>query len=182
MIHLGFIDTEGGPLVLLDAMLAQFWSGIEGIDYGRACNLFDLHPSAKGGIISIESGSALVWETGGAGTVDVYKTDNNGFVLVRAWLSQNAETSVLRKLADKPVEEFTELGGIEIASGSIAILWATESGRGVDSAISEQARRPKSLNLVNGGLVVPSRLGKFEAIHDSVKLSASHAQRLHLHT
>jgi len=81
---------------------------------------------------------------------------------------------------EEPVTEFTNLRGIEIVSWAMAILWARENGHGVDSTVSEQPWRPKSLNLLNGGLVVPARPGKFEAIHDFIHSSRSDAQRLHL--
>ena len=180
MEHIGFVEAEGGPLVLIDSALARSWAGVEGNDYERACEFFDSHASAKGGAISIGSGSALIWEMCGAGRADIYKIEGNGIIIMRAWLAQNAETSVLKTLAEEPTEKLTDLGEIEIDSNGIAILWATESGHSIDDSASQKVRRPQSLNLDNAGLIVPLTSGKYVAKHDSIKRLGCEVQRLHL--
>src|SRR5438105_6947018 len=99
MRHLGFVQAEGGPLVLLDTALARSWAGIAGSDYNRACDFFDSHPDAEGGIITVGPGWALVWEMGGAGTADISESQDRSVVVVRAWPSSAADKSVVKTLA-----------------------------------------------------------------------------------
>lgn len=180
MQHIGFINTEGGPLLLIDSALARSWAGVEGHDYERACEVFDWHPGANAAAISVGSGSGLIWEMNGAGTANIYKTEDNGIVIVRAWLARNAETSELKTFAEEPTENLAELGVMEVDSNAIVILWATESGCGVNDSASQQIRRPQQMNLDNAGLIIPLTSGQYEAKHDFIKRSGSEAWRLHL--
>jgi hypothetical protein len=180
MEHLGYVEAEGGPLILMDSALARSWTGSESNDYARACEFFDSHPEAKGGAISVGSGRALVWEMNGAGTANIYKVDGNGIMVVRAWFAGRVESSTPTILAEEPSENLTALGDLEVNSDAIVILWATENGHSIGDSTAKKARRPQSLNLDTAGLIVPLMPGKYKAKHDLVKRSGSEAQRLHL--
>ncbi len=180
MERIGFVEAEGGPLILVDAVLARSWTGIDGTDYQRACDFFDQNLDVNVGIIAVGSGSAALWEIHGAGTADVYRSGAKGIMIVRAWTPPFAEASERIALAEEPGGEILDFGEIEVISGAAVVLWAAESGLGIDVALSPQVRRPRSLNLDNAGLIIPLISGKYKVSHDCVKKAGGEARRLHL--
>lgn len=185
--YLGYIDAEGGPIIVVDLNLAPLWRGTDddGEDYRRACEFFDANPAVEGGAISIASGTGTIWELNGAGTVDIFEVGNNCLTIIRPWLDapqHEPSDQILPRLAEAKLVDPIELTELEVPSAEIVILWAAESGIGAKSIIGEKmVRRPtEGLSLDTGALIVPTKAGKYTCLHDTVTVAGSEARRLHL--
>jgi hypothetical protein len=110
----GKVTGEGGPLFLVDRVAVEDWSGSDGdgADYARVMALPNLT-----GRFELRSGEgAIAWEMEGAGTATLYRVRVGDLVLQRDW---TASPAVL-----EPAPEATVLGDLEIASGSLVVMWA----------------------------------------------------------
>src|SRR5262249_8679555 len=128
MEYIGLVSSEGGPLLLMDASIADSWHGSEGNDYDRACNLFDATPDLEGTEIDIGKGKGILWEMGGAGTAAIFKASESHCVVVRPWLSDPSDNNALRGLAEQPLSHPIEIGELTSSGGNMVILWAAEDG------------------------------------------------------
>lgn len=183
MKHIGYINTEGGPLILIDAFLAPKWKGIEedGTDYKRACSLFDSNQILEGGIIPIEDSHALLWEMEGAGTADVFKKDENHFFIVRTWPVNPQDESFAESLAEMTPENLIEIGELLVPSNNLVILWATESGKCVESVeISKSGLSNDSRGIGDSGFIFPLRSHHVRCFHDKVETNRGLGRRLHI--
>ena len=182
MNHVGFVSAEGGPLLVGSAKVIEKWRGIEGgsDDYERACRLFDETPEKQGSVIDVAGHSALVWETGGPGTADVFQAGPGELLLVRAWLQDPDDVVALRELAMLPAQR-AQMGSIAVSDGCLVILWATESGecvtRSCDSAVDRPAGEMAS---EEAGLIVPVTPGSYVCSHESVESRLGNARRCRL--
>ena len=103
MKQLGYINAEGGPLLIMDASVSHSWKGIEGdgCDYKEACKLFDVNPSIEGGPISIDGETGMLWEMKGPGTADAFMNDH--LVIVRTWPTNPSDTTASLYFANEPI-------------------------------------------------------------------------------
>ncbi len=92
MNYIGWINAEGGPLLLIDPALAPFWQGSSGTDYDRACGLFDANSGIEGTPISVGAGKGILWEMGGPGTAHVFREDETHYIVVRPWPTDPANS------------------------------------------------------------------------------------------
>jgi hypothetical protein len=176
MKRIGNVDSEGGPLLLVEARLAAEWSGGEGEDYGRACDVIE--KQRAGGPIAVGSGSGLVWAMGGAGTADVFSAGND-LLIVRIWTDEDDADAATASLAAEPLAKTASLGAVEIST-ALCILWAPEANPDVGDLSSRAVRRPRGLGIDNAGLIVPVEAGTYDAATDKVKNARGEAVRLHL--
>jgi len=79
---LGYINAEGGPLVVIDRALVPLWKGIGGEDYDRVCTIFNNNSELKGAEIGIGGGKRIVWEMKGAETADVLRHSQSHMCIV----------------------------------------------------------------------------------------------------
>lgn len=181
MIHLGRIDAEGGPLLIMDADGLPLWegSGGNGTDYQRACQLFDKSPSLEGTTISIGNKAGMLWEMKGAGTADVFTNDH--LVVTRTWPTNSQDNTIPQKLAAQPLAICSELGQIQIATGTLVVLWAAENGSNVRPLNgSSHGGQARALPNTFSGLIVQAKSGTYRCFHDQLETSFGAARRVHL--
>jgi hypothetical protein len=182
MQHIGYVNAEGGPLLLIDARLASDWQGTSGNDYERACKLFDSTAGLEGGEISVGTGKGLLWEIAGPGTADVFKQDDN-YLIVRVWPAdpsdQNASALIANQSGTKPVK----VGTLLVTGGTLAILWAAEDASLLEphTAVS-QPSRPKGETAIDDSILfIPVSGGTiFTCVHDQVETDIGMGRRLRL--
>jgi len=180
--HLGYINTEGGPILVMDASLCRFWRGAagDGTDYLRVCQSFDRNPNQAGAPISIGDSHAMLWEMEGAGTADAFINDH--LVILRTWPCDPRDNTVPRKLAAEPLATGSELGQIQVPTGILVILWAAENGDCVKSLdVSENGRPAGNMAMGSAGLILRLGKGIYNCVHDRLETSLGTARRLHLY-
>jgi hypothetical protein len=178
---LGYINAEGGPLLIVDGISASAWNGIDGSDYDRACALFDSSPALEGCQIAVGSHEGIVWEMCGAGTADVFKSAVSGVVIVRSWLHDPSDRHAPLTLAEHPLNRPTRIGSLSADSMTVAIFWASERGKGFYLPVGLNVARPiGDLSIDSAGLVVRAPGKNLHCVHDQVECSAGSARRLHI--
>jgi hypothetical protein len=179
--NLGYINAEGGPLLLVDGDLARHWSGVSGADYGRACALFDADPALQGSEIIVDDGQAIVWEMNGPGTAGVFRENESHLVVLRPWLNDPTSPNAPRRIAEEPIKSMTDIGQLTVGSGILVILWATEDGGTLDLAARLASGRPVgNLSIEGAGLILRVEKKVFRCLHDEVETAAGIGRRLHL--
>jgi hypothetical protein len=83
-----WIESPGGPLLVLPTLLASEWSGADSDDYARACSV-----GAAVGVVSVGSGAALVLGDEPLETSWLASPASDGGVLVR-WIHADSDASV----------------------------------------------------------------------------------------
>jgi len=181
MDFLGYINAEGGPLLVMDSVFVPYWKGIEGEDYDRACAIFDNNPKSEGAEIDIGTGKGIVWEMQGAGTANVFKHSESHLCITRIWPHDPKDSSAPRLIADQQVRRDQYVGDLLIESGRLVILWATEDGSSIRLSSDADVSRPTGdMAIDTAGLVVRVSRSSFACFHDSVEVSAGVGRRLHL--
>jgi hypothetical protein len=180
--EINYVNSEGGPLLLVDANYGNFWSGIDGPDYDRACEFFDSHPLFPGGPISIGDGNGLLWEMSGAGTAYIFDREDNGLVIVRTWPADPSKTNIQELMVKEPTENLTRLGDLDVASGILVVLWAVENGECVKPEDLHSEGRPSGeLAIDTSGAVIKLAPALYECWHDEIKNELGVARRCHFY-
>lgn len=125
---LGTVSTEGGPLLLVDPLHLNDWTGAEGGDFDDVCAFLDNHPESVGLSVTLGDRSAVIWDMGGAGTADVYRVGSNQLALHRRWPDSPDGFDSGPRLP----ESGRELGRLDVASGQVLVFWSVERGSGID--------------------------------------------------
>lgn len=181
MDFLGYINAEGGPLLVADSVLVPYWKGIEGKDYDRACAIFDHCHETEGAEIDIGTGKGIVWEMQGAGTVDVFKHSETHLCISRIWPHDPKDSSAPQMIADQQLRCDQHIGNLLVESGRLVILWASEDGSSIGLTSDADVSRPTGdMAIDTAGLVVRVSRSSFACFHDSVEVSAGLGRRLHL--
>lgn len=129
----GAIDVDDEPLLLLDQDSIAFWGGIadDGADYARACSV--LEKNVDGGTLQVGNRFGFIWYPEGAGTVDIFKPDNNTIIILRSWLTVTTisgnDIDVIRDFSHLSTLMKTKIGEVNFVSGKVAITPATNSER-----------------------------------------------------
>lgn len=92
-----WINSSGGPLLLLQEDLLQYWKGDEGdqlSDYQRACMVDDYL-----GFIDVGPGQGIVLEDEPLQTTWWSLSKENGGIMVR-WVYANGESYIIKALTD----------------------------------------------------------------------------------
>ena len=185
MENLGYVSSEGGPLLIADAAIARNWQGatLDNVDdYQRACEIFDADSEVQGEFIPIAESRGLIWDMGGAGTSDIFLKDSAHLVIVRAWLDDtDDEEKAISDLAHTPLREYKDLGSLEVKTGLVAILWAPESGQCIEATdISGSAVSIDGTSIDGSGLLVKLERGAYKCLHDEFTGKHGDARRCHL--
>lgn len=142
MKHLFSINAEGGPLLCLDARAATGWKGCEAgsTDYENLCARFDAQLELPSAVLTVGEHSAVAWEMSGPGTADVFEAGEGRIRIVRAWLDEDTPEEI-EQLASADAPSHVDVGEIEIPSGSLAVLWAPESGQKIPFSTERDVQR-----------------------------------------
>jgi hypothetical protein len=184
MRHLNTVNSEGGPMLLMDARAARAWRGIEadGSDYERAGKVFEETP-VPGGVLSLGEDQAIVWNMGGSGTAHVFVDTAEHLVILRAWLDNPHDLETLFEMAALPWSEAVPFATLDIPSGVLAVLWAPESGECIedeDLDVVESKRPTGEMAIDSSGLLVSMPSGHYQCLHDEVHAARGNARRCHL--
>lgn len=181
MKHLFSINTEGGPLLCLDARAATAWKGCEGgsTDYENLCARFDAQPELGATMLTVGEHSAVAWEMSGPGTADVFDAGEGRIRIVRAWPDEDTPEEI-EQLASADAPSHVDVGEIQISSGLLAVLWGPESGQKIPLSMERGVQRVPGTSVDDSAFVmkVPSR--PFRCEHDEVRVRAALARRLTL--
>lgn len=189
MEYIDYVDSEGGPFLMADAIIMRDWHGSDGdgSDYERACRALRADPEPPGALISVGLEQALVWNPYGAGTGDVFINERGDLTIIRSWLdepdgaSTDDELKTVTTLAELPLGEVTAFGSLRITSGVLAILWAPESGECIEVLDVEESERPTGeMATGSSGLLVRVAKGSYSCMHDEFELADVSARRCHL--
>ena len=94
-----WINSEGGPLIIIGAKRVKNWSGIQNDDYDRACAVDDYL-----GVIDVSNSQAIVLGDEPCQT-SVYHSQRLGMLIVR-WLWADSEMEVKKSLELLTIEDF----------------------------------------------------------------------------
>jgi hypothetical protein len=181
MEMIGYVNAEGGPLLVADGLLLASWKGIEGPDYDRACAIFDSDPGLEGTQIEVGSGNAIIWEMKGAGTAFVFKLSEGHFCITRVWPRDPRDSNVPRMIAERPTGQMVNLGNLRVESGNLTVLWAAEQGVGMElPAHLDAGYPPVDMSIDTAGFIVRVPQTSFACFHDQIELSSGIGRRLHL--
>ena len=164
---LGHVSTEGGPLLLIDLHGVAEWAGIDSDDYDRACRL--LETQRPGAEIQVGEQRGLLWDVP-TGTTDVFRTAVDRLLLSRSWLepaSESEERAELRRLVELPPSEMHPVGRLTVASGWLAILWATENGADI-ARVSPADGLSLDLSVGHAAVLVRVAPGEYACTQDEV--------------
>lgn len=181
MKHLFTINTEGGPLLCVDAGCGTHWRGAESpsSDYENLCAIFDSSPQLAATIISIGGCPSVAWEMAGAGTADVFRGDDGCIRVVRAWLDDDTPQE-LEKLASAHASTHVEIGEVEIPSGIIALMWSPESGQRIPLSLEQGFQRVPGTSVGESAWVFKAAKQRYRCCHDEIAVGKSKARRLTL--
>ena len=187
MKNLGYINAEGGPLIIMSSDIAPYWTGAqdEGKDYYRACEFFDKNGEAEGAPINVHNGSALLWEMGGPGTANAFLDDQNNLIVIRTWLNEDYLEADISHFAYLEKNNPIGLGEIELTSDVCVVMWATEK---IDSkkigGFEKDKKAPTTYSLPISddhlGIVLSLKKGTYTCFHDFVESPWGQARRCHI--
>ena len=171
-----WVESGGGPLLLLDQGLAEHWTGIftpgadpeedplEGTDYGRACEVEDYLD-----IIDIGLGQGVVLGGEPAPTT-WWPLPEGGGLLVR-WLGAEREEDVIAAVSD-PSDVAWEAANIELHVTSRTLLL-------LDSACSAAECEPGAVGGLADSLAIDIKPGTYR--FDTALLEPNESMSLLLH-
>lgn len=177
MRELNYVNTEGGPLLLVDAKFGHLWTGIDGSDYDRACEIFNSNPLLEGGLISIGDGSGLLWEMSGAGTAHVFSSSNADLIIVRTWPINASRSDIPKLMANEAIQNPKKLGCFNLISEFLLILWAAENGDCVEGIDFSAGRPSGEMAIDTSGAIVKLAPSRYECWHDEIKNDLGVARR-----
>lgn len=178
-----YVSSEGGPILLADAIVAQSWRGIDedGADYDRACLCFDNDPQLQGVPIQIDESYGILWEMQGGGVAAVFRMPNDSIVIVRSWHNLDDYISVDAELAALPMINPILIGKLAINCGTLSLLWATENGECLgDINVDDHTRPSGDMSVGSAGFLVKVNNGLYTCYHDFVETSSGIGRRLHI--
>ena len=173
--RLGYISTEGGPLLIADRLVALNWRGAsgDGADYERACKQLEINTDRAGAEIRIAGAVAVVWNMP-TGTADVWRRSPSSLSLTRSWLGSDRDRRAV--LAELPPNNPVGLGTFRLESGWLVVVWAAENGEEI-AHVEPAPSRALDLSVGHAGIVVEFPNGTYVCYHDEVAAGADTARR-----
>jgi hypothetical protein len=163
---LGYVSTEGGPLLIPDRDAATKWAGgeDEAEDYLRACAPLDADPNLPGHQVSIDDQSGVIWDMP-TGTATVWSRADESLVVSRTWLPEEDPRSGF--LASLHPDNAVLIGYLDVQRDWLVILWSAENGRPI---AGHPPADGASLDLSVGqaGIVVAVSPGTYACYADEV--------------
>jgi hypothetical protein len=178
----GVVGGEGGPLLIIDARAAYRWGGIDTNDYDRACELFDNDEQAEGMEVEVGDGHGLLWELKGPGVAYIVY-DETLICLIRMWIDEDVDEldAVLDFSKKERSHDAISIGRVMVDSQKIAVMWATENGSAIQSALDlGVARDNRKTSIDDASIVFDIDKTVCEGLCDTVKTKYGEARRLFL--
>jgi hypothetical protein len=176
---LGWVSSEGGPLLVADAPIAQIWEAEStGEFYERACLFFE-NSNSDGGPIEIGPGVGVLWEFHGAGSAAVFQHEE-GFTIVRDWYYSDDEAATTSNFANQEEKSPVFLGELVVESESLAIFWAAETGSIFVKRTDSNEYDVVDSTTGDSAMIVKLPKGLYSCLHDTVELPSGYARRFHL--
>lgn len=177
------INSEGGPFLIADGEIAQMWRGCEerGTDWQRAFDRLMQDPRLMAVEIEIGSEQGIIWDAFGAGTAFFFKKNEGHFILCRFWLyaGQNVESAVMECLS-AGTEHSTPVGILRITTGTVAVLWAAESGACIESLVVPDDNRPTGeMATGSSAFIGEMPVGEYRCLCDAVDMDRWMFRRCH---
>jgi hypothetical protein len=181
--YCGAIDSEDGLLLFGDAAILHLWRGNNSEPIASTQLESALGDGAPGTNIPIAHKSGVIWDLEGPGTTDVFRDQMPGkIILVRSWLEDPLESETeseavlgLGSLSFSPDVAFAEF---QIESGTLAILWPTESGECIrEIGPFEYSLEKRDMMTASSGMLVPVEKGHYQCFHDNVETLQGEARR-----
>ena len=176
--RIGYVSTEGGPLLVGDLDLARSWRGAfgDGADYGRACQALETAAGARGVQIEVNGKPAIVWDMP-TGIAEVWRLTANSLVLSRPWFADNVDVDLVGyQLATLPAQTQVVLGNLDLSSGWLLVMWAAEDGGDVIH-IDPIDGLTLNLSVGDAGVIAALPAGRYACYHDEVGDGSSTSQR-----
>jgi hypothetical protein len=175
MVCLGYVSTEGGPLLVADRVSVAAWRGasLGSTDYNRACELLDVGPGAAGGPLALGENEGIVWDMP-TGTADIWRRRSDVVLISRPWVDANENSASL--LATLPPGGPVLLGELAVRSGWVAILWAAKSGAELP-ALAAADGLAIDLSVAHAAVFVSLPPGEYRCYHDQVTDGDASARR-----
>ena len=170
--HLGTVSTEGGPLLLADLEDLRLWGGTDTNDYSRANEVLDRQAVPPGAVLSLGANTALLWDMP-TGTADVFRRSVCEIVIVRAWTSDEDKVTYVASL---PSEKAVVIGKLNVRSGFIGIVWATENGSDIVKG-SPADGQAIGFAVEQSGMIAAMPAGLYTLYHDEPDLSLARGRR-----
>lgn len=178
---LGTVSGEGGPLIIGDSLSIRSWDGFAGDDFSRACTIFDSDPLLQGAHILVGTYSAILWEMQGGGIAHVYDLGNGDLMLVRPWLKFPYSPDEMVRIAHVSPTSVLDLGTFRVSSGSIAVVWAAESGSCItDQDLIKTGSASGELSVPGSAFVTTTEHANYHVCHDYVAGIWGEARRCRL--
>lgn len=173
--YLGYVSTEGGPLMIADLRVAAKWSGGGGgaSDYERACRALEAGPAVPGAQIDVDGATAVIWDMP-PGTADVWRRALDVLVVTRSFLEREDRRASL--LAGQQTENPIPLGDFHVSIGWAVIIWAADSGEEIDDLDAADGHA-LDLSVGHSGIVVALPPGDYRCYHDDVADGSETARR-----
>ena len=172
MENIGYVSTEGGPLLIVDFKSAPGWTGIEG-DYQRVTDRLNAGKNNYGIQVEIGGKPAVIWEMP-TGTADVWRDSEDSLILCRPWLDLNSDSDEV--LASLPPKDPTRIGRVRIYSGWVVVVWATETGEDIAANLPAEGRQ-LDLSVGSAGVIARLGPGEYDCCSDRVALGSESAVR-----
>jgi hypothetical protein len=172
----GYVNSEGGPLLMVDLARAGAWRGVEGGDYDAFIQTIDEAEDWVGSLLPIGGSKGFLWSSS-PGTTDIWCDELSDEVLLAKALIDDEEE--IGRLAHAPWSVWTTHGIIDVASGWLLILWAPESGEDVEVGSPRHALQIDA-SVGGSGLIVRCQPGQYEVETDVIFSPNAQAERCRL--
>jgi hypothetical protein len=125
MSALPYISSEGGPLLVADALALRDWVGCfhGSADYDRAC-----HVVSDVQVGSLDDDRILVWDIEGAGTAFLTGYDACSFRLVRFWTDDDPSDERIMEMTSMATPT-GERASVRLTASPAIVVWACEETR-----------------------------------------------------
>lgn len=181
MDYIGYINTEGGPLIIADSKAINNWDGIDGDDYEQLCSVYDSDLSLEGFPVAFKDYSSITWELDGGGVVRIYR-DKDDIYLIKSWVTDDKQNIDDTDLLTIPAsKEQLNIGNLRLYTRYVIIFWATESLYNVEFDHKKQSGVPNgSFAIDNSILFFKTLVKEYDCIYDEINVKGNFVRRLHL--
>ena len=160
--QVGYVSTEGGPLLVGDYKVLTKWNGCETEDYDT---LLEDCMAPEDCIYNVEKQEIVVWEPEGGAIISIHKDDKNNLILIKSFEDIRKNNKYVGCIG----KDETIIGQIEISSEAILVIYATESGALLEPLIGDEVTRlTGGLVFGDSALAIPIPNGTYHCVADFV--------------